>query len=89
MLLRVNTPPVLHLIRGPLIALFPPPPPDTTLTLLLEGANEEVTYDIEASTDMVTWTKLDLFPMPPPRASWIFNLSVPANAHQFYRAVAR
>lgn len=90
-LVRINAPPYLHLSRGPLVVPHPPPPPDNTLSLRLVNDNEELAYDIEASTDLINWTNVGF--LNPSASSAIntftFRMAEPTNSSLFYRAVAK
>ncbi len=86
-LLRVKAPPVLQLVREQL-SVPTPSPPDGTLSLVVE-ANEEMACDIETSTDLVNWTKLDLIQPTSWSARRVFNVSEASGPRRFYRAVAR
>ena len=87
-LLRFNSPPFLSMYRGPFVNVNPPTTPDRRLTLQF-SANEEAQSDIQTSTDLVHWMKLDRMEIPSPSQSLVHILTVqePTNEHLFYRVV--
>lgn len=89
-LLRVNAPPRLHLVRGQFAVPYPPPPStDNTVTLRLVNSNEEMIYDIEASRDLINWTNVGFINPLSSSLNNTFQISEPTNSSLFYRAVSK
>ena len=87
-LVRLNAPPRLRVVRGP--AIVPnPASTDKTLTLRLLNGNEEKSYDVEASADLGTWTHVGKIGASADPFGGAFQISEPTDSHRFYRVVSR
>jgi hypothetical protein len=87
-LVRLNAPPRLRVVRGP--AIVPnPASTDKTLTLRLMNGNEEMAYDVEASADLGMWTHVGRIGASADPFGGAFQISEPADSHRFYRVVSR